>query len=104
MKDPQAMVDAFIKYMNEREKLDTVAVYEQLKDNYPVTLTMEPCYDYEVPVLHGETSLGKFELWDTGADIIFEIYKTDGSYTHWHPFNAEEAIEAVISFIQGKLE
>ena len=90
------------EYISEREKLDIVAVYEQLKDIYPLVLTMEPCYDYEIPVLSGQSSLGKFELWDDGLDILFEVTKLDGTYTHWHPLDADEAMADVREFMQGK--
>ena len=92
------------RYIAEREKFDPVAVYEQMKDVYAVVVTMEPAYDYEIPVLRGETSAGKFEVWDNGLDIIFDIYKPDGTYTHWHPSDVSEATEAVREFMNGICE
>lgn len=104
MKDIQDVVKEINQYISEREKLDPVAVYEQLKEKYPLVLAMEPCYDYEIPVLRGQSSFGKFELWDNGLDIIFDIYKPDGTYTHWHPSDVSEAIEAVREFMNGICE
>lgn len=92
------------RYIAEREKFDPVAVYEQMKDVYAVVVTMEPAYDYEIPVLRGESSAGKFEVWDNGLDIIFDIYKPDGTYTHWHPSDVSEATEAVREFMNGICE
>ena len=92
------------RYIAEREKFDPVAVYEQMKDVYAVVVTMEPAYDYEIPVLRGESSAGKFEVWDNGLDIIFDIYKPDGTYTHWHPTDVSEATEAVREFMNGICE
>ena len=92
------------RYIAEREKFDPVAVYEQMKDVYAVVVTMEPAYDYEIPVLRGESSAGKFEVWDNGLDIIFDIYKPDGTYTHWHPSDVAEASEAVREFMNGICE
>lgn len=97
-------VERINRYIAEREKLDPVAVYEQMKDVYPVFVTMEPAYGYEIPVLRGESSVGKFEVWDNGLDIIFDIYKPDGTYTHWHPSDVSEAIEAVREFMNGICE
>ena len=65
------------RYIAEREKFDPVAVYEQMKDVYAVVVTMEPAYDYEIPVLRGESSAGKFEVWDNGLDIIFVFNCSD---------------------------
>ena len=92
------------RYIAEREKFDPVAVYEQMKDVYAVVVTMEPAYDYEIHVLRGESSAGKFEVWDNGLDIIFDIYKPDGTYTHWHPSDVSEATEAVREFMNGICE
>ena len=92
------------RYIAEREKFDPVAVYEQMKDVYAVVVTMEPAYDYEIPVLRGESSAGKFEVWDNGLDIIFDIYKPDGTHTHWHPSDVSEATEAVREFMNGICE
>ena len=100
-KDIQDVVTEVNQYIAEREKLDPVAVYAQLKAIYPLVLTMEPCYDYEIPVLSGQSSLGKFELYDNGLDILFEVTKPDGTYTHWHPLNVAEAMEDVRAFMQG---
>lgn len=102
MKDIQDVAMEINQYIAKREKLDPVAVYEQLKDIYPLTLTMVPHYDYALPVLSGQSSLGKFELWDNGLDIVFEVKKFDRTYTHWHPSNIHEAIEDVRAFMQGE--
>lgn len=102
MKDIQAFAAEVNRYIAEREKFDPAAAYEQLKDAYPLVLTMEPCYDYQIPVLRGESSAGKFGLWDNGLDIIFEVENPDGTDAHWHPSDKNEAIEAVRAFMQGK--
>ena len=104
MKDTKDFAERMDQYIAQREKFDPKAVYEQLKDQYPVVVTMEPCYDYEIPVLRGETSAGRFELWDSGLDIMFDIYKSDGTYTHWHPLDVAEAIEGIHKFMRGICE
>ena len=102
MKDIQDIVKKINNDIAQREKLNPAAVYEQLKDTYPIVLTMEPCYDYEIPVLSGQSAAGRFELWDNGLDIIFEIERNDGSNTQWHPSDVNEAVEDVQNFMQGK--
>jgi len=101
MKDMQAIAQEINRYMAERDKLDAVAIYKQLKDTYPVFLMTDTSAGYEIPILQGESSAGKFELWDTGLDIIFEINKPGGAYSHWHPADEKEAVEAVVLFMQG---
>ena len=89
------------KYMEKREKFDPVAAWEQLKDRYSVTVAMEPDDNQEIPVLSGESSAGRFGVYDNGLDIIFDIYRPDGSYTHWHPEDMAEAMEAICQFMEG---
>ena len=101
MKDVQDFVDRANRYITEREKFDPEAVYAQLKDVYPLSVTWEPARDDKIPVLHGESSAGRFELWDNGLDILFEIYTPDGAYTHWHPSDTAEAIQGIHSFMNG---
>ena len=101
MKDIKAHIEDVNRYMAEREKLDPAAVYEQIKGIYPLVLTMEPAYDYEIPVLCGKSSAGEFSLWDNGLDIIFEVTKPDGTVTHWHPPDVTKAVEDVRDFMQG---
>ena len=94
------MVDAFIKYMNERERLDVELVYAYLKGSYQLEITSDWENGYERKVLSGESSLGKFELYDNGAHPVFEINE---GY-HWHPANEEDAIAGVDAFMQGVFE
>lgn len=102
---------AFCKRINhhidEREKLDLNTVYNHLKEKYPVVLTNAYAlengadFDEDYQLLYGESSAGKFLLYDDGLDIIFDVDKADGTYTHWHPLDTEEAIEDVILFMGG---
>ena len=103
--DPQAALfqQKINEYIAQREKFDPVAAYEQLKDSYPVTLRVEPDGECEIFVLAGESSAGRCEVYDNGLDIIFDINKPDGTYTHWHPNDVNEAIKAVCEFMEGRL-
>ena len=100
MNDIESSVERFFRYIEEREKLDVELVYAQLRGSYPLEITVYLENGYEMKVLSGESALGKFELFDNGVDIIFEV---NGGY-HWHPTNAEEAIAGVDAFMQGNLE
>lgn len=95
-------------HVNRREKLDLHTVYSQIKDKYSVVLTNaynldhgSEDFDKDYQILYGISSAGKFLLYDDGLDIIFDADKADGTYTHWHPENTEEAVKDVILFMDG---
>lgn len=95
-------------HIDKREKLDLNTVYSHLKEKYPVVLTNAYAlknradFDEDYQLLYGESAAGKFLLYDDGLDIIFDADKADGTYTHWHPLDTEEATQDVISFMGGK--
>lgn len=96
------------RYIAEREKLDLNAVYERLKHKYSLTLTntfsledgIEE-YGEDYMILYGKSSLGEFQLSDCGLYICFDVNRPDGTYTHWHPSNLEDAVNDVDLFMQG---
>ena len=96
------------EYIRTRTPLDVVAVYEALKDRYPLTLThafaLENAeeYDTDYTMVCGMSSAGSFQLYDDGLYGVFDVDKADGGYAHWHPFDVTEAIEDVRSFMEGK--
>ena len=96
------------RYMKIRTPLDVKAVYETLKDRFPLTLTNafalengEKDYDADFTMVCGTSSAGSFQLYDNGLYCAFDVDKADGSYSHWHPENIAEAVEDVIAFMQG---
>ncbi len=96
------------QYMRERTPLDVTAVYEILKDRFPLTLTHafalengEADYDEDYVMVCGSSTAGNFQLYDDGLHGVFDVDKADGSYTHWHPYYVAEAVEDVIAFMQG---
>ena len=97
-----------MKDLERRKKLDLKAVYEQLKDQYDLTLTNtfslengEENYGVDFEILCGESSAGKIQLYDNGLYIVLDVDKPDGTYMHWHPSDVEEAIGDVVEFMQG---
>lgn len=84
-----------------------VKLYAQLKDAYDLVLTNTfslengaEDYGEDFAILLGESSAGKFQLYDEGI-IVFDVDKPDGTYTHWHPLDMEEAIEDIQAFMEG---
>ena len=98
---PKDLERCLNRFLAQREKLDPAQIYAQLKDAYPLVLFHAPVYDYEIPVLSGESSAGRFELYDDGASIIFEIATPDGPGPHWHPADPNEATRMVAAFMNG---
>ena len=95
-------------HMDERKKLNLNLVYNQIKDKYPVVLTNTYAldngkkeFDEDYQIMYGMSTVGKFLLYDDGLDIVFDVDKADGTYTHWHPIDTEEAIKDVILFMGG---
>ena len=83
--------------------------YERLKNKYDLVLTntfaLENGYDdfrEDFEILCGESSVGKFQIYHDGAFFIFDVDKSDGTYTHWHPSNIEEIVEDIREFMQGR--
>lgn len=96
------------QYINKRTPLDVVAVYEALKDKFPLTLTSayqlkngKEDYDADHIMVCGTSSAGAFFLYDNGLYGVFDVDKAAGGYTHWHPTSVDEAIQDVIAFMQG---
>ena len=84
-------------------------VYERLKDQYDLVLTntfaLENGYEdfrEDFEVLCGNSTAGKFLIWHDGALFVFDVDKSDGTYTHWHPSDIEEIVADIREFMQGK--
>lgn len=96
------------QYIQSRTALDVKAVYEALKDRFPLTLTHafalengEEDYDGDYVMVCGTSCAGTFQLYDNGLYGVFDVEKTGGGYAHWHPDDVAEAVEDVIAFMQG---
>ena len=100
---------------------DLEFIYEQLKSKYDLLLTntfaLDAGYTIDVPVLCGESVLGKFELYvdddfqDGSYEFVFSVtfpapkkrswFFPADTGTHWHPQTKEQALEDVIAFMDG---
>ena len=109
MEDVKAFCDKVNRYIAERQRLDLTAVYDKLKDQYPLVLTNTFSlengmaeFGEDFDILCGESEAGRFQLYDNGLYIVFDVDKSDGTYTHWHPSDILEAIEDIREFMEGK--
>lgn len=94
--------------MSEKEIETLHIVYNQLKDRFDLVLTNafavengEEDWGEDIELLCGESSAGKFTLFDAGQGLQFDVDKPDGTYIHWHSAGVEEAVNDVIMFMQG---
>lgn len=109
METIQNIADKMNRHIARRERVDLKAIYAQLKGQYPLVLTEtfslengEKDFGENLEILLGESAAGKFQLYDNGLDIVFEVDRPDGSHTHWHPGNTAEAMADVAAFMEGK--
>lgn len=86
---------------------DLFAVYEQLKDRYPLvwtnTDTLNEGFTEDLPIIVGAAHDQIIYLYEDGGDFVLDVMdaaKTKG--THWHPFSVEEAVADVEEFMAGK--
>ena len=86
---------------------DILAVYEQLKDKYPLLMTtafaLDEGFTVDCPVLVGKAHGQIMELYKDGDMFILDMMdeqQTKG--THWHPNDADSAIDDIVEFMEGK--
>ena len=91
---------------------DIEIIYEKIKDEYDLTLTnsldLDDGFSWDVPVITGESCLGKFYLYadrntknPKGEQFVFSVADRQ---IHWHPQTIEDAVCAVRAFMSGKIE
>lgn len=87
---------------------DVVKIYENLKPYYPVILSSSLNLGFkgntDFPVIHGRSSLGKFELFfDDVSFAFYAMNENNEVFSHFHLQTAENTEETIISFMEGKI-
>lgn len=84
-----------------------IAVYNQMKDRYPLLLTntmaLDEGFTVDCPILVGKSHGQIMELYSDGDMFILDVMdeaQTKG--THYHPNDVESAIEYIAEFLDGK--
>ena len=84
-----------------------IAVYNQMKDRYPLLLTnsksLDERFTIDCLILVGKFHGQIIELYSDGDMFIMDVMddaQTKG--THWHPNDVESAIEDIEEFMDGK--
>lgn len=86
---------------------DVFAVYEILKNRYPLTLTttgeLDDGFTVDCPIIVGQAYGKIIQLYEYDGLFVMDFMneqKTMG--THTHPLNVEEAVDLMTEFMEGK--
>lgn len=104
MEKIQKFVDQVNRYMASRQRLDVQDLYARLAPRYPGVLRIadgDRAHGEDFQILQGVSAAGRFEVYDNGLDIVFDVVRPDGSYTHWHPADIDEAAADIEAFLEG---
>ena len=86
---------------------DVRAVYDRLKDRYDLILTttfaLDEGFTVDCPILVGKAHEQIIELYEYGGDFVLDVMDAEQTKgTHWHPNNAEGAVDYIVEFMEGK--
>ena len=88
---------------------DVFAVYNRLKDKYPLvmttTLALNEGFERDCPILVGKAHGQIIELYnDYGMFVLAIMDEAQTKGTHGHPSNVEYAIRDITEFMEGKMD
>lgn len=93
--------------MFEITEADVFAVYESLKDKYPLQMTtakqVDEAFEMDCPILVGRAHGQMITLYEYGGDLILDVMdeaQTKG--THWHPWDVKSAAHDIAEFMDGR--
>ena len=91
------------------DNIDLILIYQQLKDRYNLKLTnafsLNAGFREDFQVLFGQSAKNKFYLYHDDVIAIFDIENQAGTLAdHWHPDNAQEAMQMVVDFMEDTCE
>ena len=101
-------VCTLVKADNLNDTLNLKYIYDQLKDKYDLELTtglaLDAGFGWDMEVLTGKSILGRFYLYDEGCHYLLNFDTEEGiANKHWHPEDTKEALELVVSFMEGTI-
>ena len=87
---------------------DIVNIYKKLSSHYPIVLSSSVALgfnsDIDFPVLHGESPLGRFELFfDDSSFAFYALHSNREVFAHWHLQTSSEAEKSITDFMKGKI-
>lgn len=94
--------------MFEKELETLQTVYDQLNDRFDLVLTNafavdEDGYEEDYPIIEGKAHVQIVRLYMIGEEFILDVMdEAQTKVTHWHPLDAETAVEDLAEFMAGK--
>ena len=90
-------------------EVHVLAVYNQLKDRYPLVLTntmaLDEGFTIDCPILVGKAHGQIIELYLDCEMFVMDVMDAEQTKgTHWHPNDVESAIEYIVDFMEGKAD
>lgn len=87
---------------------DIITIYNHLSSRYPVFLSSSLALGFkskiDFPVLHGQSTLGRFELYfDDFSFAFYAMHNGEDVFAHKHLQTLLEAEETVADFMEGKI-
>ena len=84
-----------------------LAVYEQLKNRFDLSMTTTAALDdgftIDCPIIVGKAHGQIVELYSDGDMFVLDVMDADHTKgTHWHPDDVEDAVEDIVEFMEGK--
>ncbi len=86
---------------------DVFAVYEQLKDKYPLEMTntaaVDDGFEEDIPIIVGKAHGQIIWLYEYGGDFVMDVMDAEQTKgTHWHPIDVDMAVKDIAKFMEGK--
>ncbi|MBQ7849048.1 MAG: hypothetical protein IJ343_04940 [Clostridia bacterium] len=86
---------------------DVLAVYEQLKVRYAVTLTntlaLDDGFTIDCPIVAGQAHGQEIWLYEYDGLFVMDVMDAGRAMgTHWHPNDVEAAVRDIVEFMDGK--
>ena len=87
---------------------EVLRVYEALKDRYHLvctnTFALDEGFTANIPVIVGRAHGLILELYDADILVLDVMDEAQTKGTHWHPYDAEAAVQAIVDFFEKSPE
>ena len=86
---------------------DLYAVYDRLKERYPIIMTNSKAEDErftaDFPLLVGHHHGQTLWLYEYGGDFVLDVMdEAEAMGSHWHPIDVDSALGDIAEFMEGR--